>query len=125
MNNNATGNLSLWTRRLNLCLDVRSTHRSMYFWIYSTVSCACIFSEYRHYFPGLKRTKREVSNSPLLIAVAKNQWSYTSTLPICIHGVKRANRNLIHCIVSLYTCICISSVHINKRNLHSSADNFS
>jgi hypothetical protein len=36
---------------------------------------------------GVKRPGREADHSPPTIAKVKNMWSYTSTLPICPHGV--------------------------------------
>jgi hypothetical protein len=38
-------------------------------------------------FPGVKRPGREADHSPPSSAEAKNAWSYTSTTPICLHGV--------------------------------------
>jgi hypothetical protein len=38
-------------------------------------------------FPGVKRPAREADRSPQSSAMVKNVWSYTSTLPICFHGV--------------------------------------
>jgi hypothetical protein len=36
---------------------------------------------------GLKRPGREADHSPPSSAEVKNAWSYTSTPPICLHGV--------------------------------------
>jgi hypothetical protein len=36
---------------------------------------------------GVKRPGREADHSPPSSAEAKNAWSYTSTLPVRLHGV--------------------------------------
>jgi hypothetical protein len=36
---------------------------------------------------GIKRPGREADHSPPSSAEVKNAWSYTSTPPICLHGV--------------------------------------
>ena len=50
-----------------------------------------LFNGYRHYFrlggEVAKRPGRDVDLSPPSSAEAKNEWSYTSTLAIRIHGV--------------------------------------
>jgi hypothetical protein len=38
-------------------------------------------------FPGVKRPGREVDHSPPSSAEFNNAWIYTSTLPVCLHGV--------------------------------------
>jgi hypothetical protein len=38
-------------------------------------------------FPGVKRPVREADHSLPSSAEVKNAWSYTSTLPIRLHGV--------------------------------------
>jgi hypothetical protein len=40
-------------------------------------------------FSGVKRPKREVNHSPRSNAKIKNEWSNTSTPPICFHGTDR------------------------------------
>jgi hypothetical protein len=46
----------------------------------------------RGLFPrGLKRSGREVNHSHPSSAEVKNEWSYTYTPPICLHGVDRYN----------------------------------
>ena len=42
-------------------------------------------------FPGIQRPGREVNHSPSPSAEVKNEWSYTSTTPICFHGVNTKN----------------------------------
>ena len=37
--------------------------------------------------PGVKRLEREVNHVPSSSAEVKNEWSYTSTPYICLHGV--------------------------------------
>ena len=43
------------------------------------------------YFPGLKRPECHVGHSRPCSVEVKNEWSYTSTSPICLHGVDRDN----------------------------------
>jgi len=38
---------------------------------------------------GLKKSGREINHSPQSCAEFKNEWSYTSASPMCLHGVKR------------------------------------
>jgi hypothetical protein len=42
-------------------------------------------------FPEVKRTGRESNHLPASSAEVKNEWSYTSSPPICLHGVHREN----------------------------------
>jgi hypothetical protein len=37
--------------------------------------------------PGVKRPRHEADHSPSTSAGVKNAWSYTSTPPICLHGM--------------------------------------
>jgi hypothetical protein len=50
-----------------------------------------VFDGYKVYFPGIKRAGRETDHSPTSSSEVKNEWSYTSALPICLHGVDRHN----------------------------------
>ena len=43
------------------------------------------------FFPGVKRARREVDHKPSYSAEVKNEWRYTSTPLICLHGVDRDN----------------------------------
>jgi len=36
---------------------------------------------------GIKRPESEANHSPPSSAEAENSWSYTSTPPICLHGM--------------------------------------
>jgi hypothetical protein len=36
---------------------------------------------------GVKRAGREADHSPHLVPRSKNEWSYTSIPPICLHGM--------------------------------------
>jgi len=53
--------------------------------------------------PGL-----EVDNSTIFSAKDKNEWSYTSTAPLCLHVVNRNNFDFLFFFVillhALYTC---------------------
>lgn len=42
-------------------------------------------------FPGVKQPGHEGDHSPPFGAEVKNEYSYTSTLAICLHGVDRDN----------------------------------
>ena len=50
-----------------------------------------VFDGYKVYFPGVKRPGRETDHLPTSSSEVKNEWSYTSTPPICLHGVDRHN----------------------------------
>ena len=41
------------------------------------------------WMPGVKRPGRGVNHSSPSGAKAKNEWSYTSTPPVCLYGVGR------------------------------------
>jgi hypothetical protein len=43
--------------------------------------------EGRALFLGVKRPEREADHSPPSSAEVKDAWSYTTTPPICLHGV--------------------------------------
>jgi hypothetical protein len=45
--------------------------------------------------PGVKRPRREVNNSPPSNAEDRNEWSYTSDPPICLHGVDEVNFTVV------------------------------
>jgi hypothetical protein len=38
-------------------------------------------------FPGVKQLGHEADHSPSSSGKVKNAWSYTSTPPICLHGM--------------------------------------
>jgi hypothetical protein len=46
-----------------------------------------LFNGYGDYFPGVKRPERDVDHSPPSNADVMDDWSYTSTPPICLYGV--------------------------------------
>jgi len=48
-----------------------------------------LFSWYRVSFWGVKRSERGVDHSCPSSAEVKNEWSYTSTSPTCLHGLDR------------------------------------
>jgi hypothetical protein len=66
-------------------------------------------------FPGVKQQGREVNHSPPSSAEVKNEWSYTSTLPTCLHGVDRENFNFVTFNFRLYNVSCDSSVNLGTR----------
>ena len=99
MNDNPTGKLPLWQGD-NICVTTFARHIVLSIFMYSTISCACVFSKCRDYFPAVKRPERKDNNSPPSSAVAKNTWSYTSTLRICFRGVNMANPNFtLYCVL--------------------------
>jgi len=48
---------------------------------------------------------REVDNSPPSFAEVKNEWSYTSSPPICFVDVVQRGRNLWHMCSMLYVLL--------------------
>jgi len=50
-----------------------------------------LFNEYRRSFPRLTRPGREVFHSSPSSYEIKNEWNYTSSPPLCLHGVDREN----------------------------------
>jgi hypothetical protein len=60
--------------------------------------CSLLFNVYQGSFPGVKWPGREVNHSPASSAKIKNEWSYTSAIPICHHGMDRENFIFYHLI---------------------------
>ena len=52
---------------------------------------ASLFNRYQGLFPGVRRPERDADHSPPSNAEVKNEWGYSSTPPICFHGVDRGN----------------------------------
>jgi hypothetical protein len=50
-----------------------------------------LFNGSQGYFPFLKWLRYELNHTPPSVAEVKNEWSYTSTLPICLHVVDWEN----------------------------------
>jgi hypothetical protein len=48
-----------------------------------------LYNGYRVSFPGVKRPGRNVNHSPLSTVDVNNEWRYTSTPPLHLHGVSR------------------------------------
>jgi hypothetical protein len=46
------------------------------------------------FFPGDKALWHDVDHSPLSSDEVKNDWSFTSTPPICLHGMDEDNCNV-------------------------------
>jgi hypothetical protein len=59
------------------------------YWLWGPPSL--LFDGYRRSFPGLIRSGRDVNHSPQSSAEIKNEWRYTSSPLICLHGVDREN----------------------------------
>lgn len=60
-----------------------------------------LFHEYRGSFPVMKRPGRDVDPSPKSSVQVKNEWSYTTTPRIRLHGVDRERMQLKVVTVSL------------------------
>ena len=50
-----------------------------------------LLNEYRNSYTGIKRPGRDVDPSPTSTAEVKNEWSYTTTPPICLSDVGSDN----------------------------------
>jgi len=50
-----------------------------------------LFNAQWGFVPEVKRLGRDFDHLPLSSAKVKNEWSYTSTPPTCLHGVDRDN----------------------------------
>jgi hypothetical protein len=79
-----------------------------------------LFSGHPRPFPGVKRSRRYVDHPPPPKAEVKNEWSYTSTPPIHLHGVDRNNFTLIPFSYTPNLCYCLgvadqTSVDLYKR----------
>lgn len=61
-----------------------------------------MFSGYRRSFLGEKRPGHYVNHSPPYTAEVKNEWSNTSTPPICLHDLNRNN--------SILTFMCLREI---------------
>lgn len=87
-------------------------------------------------FSGVKRPKRESHHSPPYNADVKNQWSYTSILFLCLHGVAgttlqfeitddQANAEIEAQICTYWAEIvafCLSSLHTDNPYYSSSGE---
>ena len=63
---------------------------------------ALIFNKYRVYFQGIKRVGYDVDHSPPPSVKVKNEWSYNSTPPVCIHAVDRDRLTLLSFFFHLF-----------------------
>jgi hypothetical protein len=50
-----------------------------------------LLNAYRGPPPGVKQMRHDVDHSPASNTTSKTEWSYTSTHPICLDGMKRDN----------------------------------
>ena len=69
-----------------------------------------LFDEYRGSFPQIKRPGRETDHLSPSVAEVKNYWSYTSTYPVCLHGVDKENflfclSFIVYILQTLHICI--------------------
>jgi hypothetical protein len=66
----------------------------------------------------VKQPGRDVTHPPLYSAEVKNDWSYTSTPPICLYAVDKSNLTFIFYSV-LYICFEVFTaveIHVPLRN---------
>jgi hypothetical protein len=59
--------------------------------------------------PCIKWLGHEVNLSPPSNAKVKNEWSYTTTSPICLHGADRGNFTLPF-IINVSKMLCIKPI---------------
>jgi len=52
-------------------------------------------SGYLRFFFGVKRPEHDGDNWPSSNAEVKNEWSYTSSPTVCLHGLDRKNVYLL------------------------------
>jgi hypothetical protein len=83
---------------------------------------SCLLKGYRCPFPGggggAKGRAREINQSPPSSADDKNQWNYTSSPLICLHGEDRKMLPLVmHISLSLTIIVGISQVILLKNLL--------
>jgi len=57
-------------------------------------------------FPALKQLWHEISHSPPSSAEVKNDWSYTSTPPVCLCDMDRDNCTCLTTVFGLHRLIC-------------------
>jgi hypothetical protein len=74
------------------------------------------FDGYRGPFTGVKRSVFEGRHSPQSSDEIKNEWIYTSTPPICFHGVDR--ENFTFSISITYVCFNEETWKHNSIKLH-------
>lgn len=60
--------------------------------------------------PGVKQPQHEGDHSPPSSAMVKNEWSYTSASPICLHGMDRDNDNVIFFTAQIKLCLSSCTV---------------
>jgi hypothetical protein len=68
----------------------------------SGTNSASYFKGTRSFFPGAKWPGNEADQSPPSSAKIKNVWSYTTTPPMCVHGIFRDNFSFLLIISSLF-----------------------
>jgi hypothetical protein len=58
-----------------------------------------LFNWYQGLFPGVKQPRCEADHSPQSSAEVKNEWRYTYTLCLCLHGVYKDNSVYHHLLL--------------------------
>jgi hypothetical protein len=66
--------------------------------------------------PWIKQADREADHSPQYGVEVRNEWSCTSTPPICLHGVRRINFKFVFTLFYLnYVRTLKSKLKVNCR----------
>jgi len=66
-----------------------------------------LFYGHQASFPGVKQPEREVNHSPASNTEVMNEWSYTVSPPICLHGVNWDNSFLYF----VFCCLLTLTLH--------------
>jgi len=70
-----------------------------------------LFSEYRRFFPEVNRSMHEGDHLLPSGAEVENEWNYTSTLFVCLHGLERKN---VYLLVMPYSLTAIVDLQIAR-----------
>jgi hypothetical protein len=66
---------------------------------------ACLVNGYRSSFLGVMRPERDIDHLPSSSVNVKIECSYTSTPPICLHGMDRDSCTVVQ--LYLYNCTVV------------------
>ena len=93
--------------------------------VYPWLPKCIILKSVRFVYPGLNRSERDVDHSHSYDGEVKNEWSYTSTPPICLHGMDREHCTLFYITLLLglfifydYCTLVIYILHIGAAWRH-------
>ena len=65
-----------------------------------------LFNCYWVSFPEIKKLEHEADHSNPSSAQVQNEWSYTSTPPVCIHGVERSSTSILLLVLMVDIRLC-------------------